>query len=356
MTRNNSKKPSGQKQPWWRDTMYVAMLATLFAALVPITTCINGWFQAKREQQKQIHELHIQFLDRAIDPGWDVLTKRSILQFIVQTLEPGDRMAGWALDRLKELDTVKIRCIDSANKKQVLDSLKKMLDFVKQKNMKESIRNMKDSIRNKEKIQKLEADIQKKTAEFNQSMQKLATAKEIANLPPSYSIAPTQSEVDRKGALYSYLNQKIDTIIINQNRRWILIGKNFGTSPGEIEIVLKGITGEILQVPVQEEEYAKKRWGLNTPILRIQENAKPEDDFMVRKKRLTTQSFKLLSSQILIWTSNSIVISIPRFEKNELQVCEGSICDQNPIVIIRVITKDDQIIDSHPIKASTLRN
>ena len=92
------------QREWWTNPTSVGLIATLIAAIAPVTTVIytsiTSNAQLRLEERKQIHEMRQEYLNR-------VLTNRQserVLEFLVY-VEDDDRLLAWAKAELKKTES-----------------------------------------------------------------------------------------------------------------------------------------------------------------------------------------------------------------------------------------------------------
>lgn len=89
---------------WWQNTAIVGLLVAIVAAVPPVTTGVQAYFNAKNqldlERSKQTHEVRQKYLDRVLSDEQD----QKVLQFLV-AVEEDQKLKSWAQDRLKETET-----------------------------------------------------------------------------------------------------------------------------------------------------------------------------------------------------------------------------------------------------------
>ena len=92
------------QREWWTNPTSVGLIATLIAAIAPVTTVIytsiTSNAQLRLEERKQIHEMRQEYLNR-------VLTNRQserVLEFLVY-VEDDDRLLAWAEAELKKTES-----------------------------------------------------------------------------------------------------------------------------------------------------------------------------------------------------------------------------------------------------------
>jgi len=89
---------------WWQNTATVGLLVAIIAAVPPLTTGVQAYFNSKNqlalESSKQAYEIRQKYLDRVLS---DVQNQK-VLQFLV-TVEEDQKLKSWAQDRLKETET-----------------------------------------------------------------------------------------------------------------------------------------------------------------------------------------------------------------------------------------------------------
>jgi hypothetical protein len=88
---------------WWRDPTTITILAALLAAVPPITTAVQGWFQSRSQleltRSKQAHEIRQKYLDRVLSEA----ENRRVLQFLV-AVEDDEKLKAWAQAELKSTE------------------------------------------------------------------------------------------------------------------------------------------------------------------------------------------------------------------------------------------------------------
>jgi hypothetical protein len=94
---------SERKAVWWQNTAIVGLMVAIVAAVPPVTTGVQGYFNAKNqldlERSKQTHELRQKYLDRILSDAQG----QKVLQFLV-VVEEDQKLKSWAQDRLKETE------------------------------------------------------------------------------------------------------------------------------------------------------------------------------------------------------------------------------------------------------------
>jgi len=69
-------------KPWWRRGSIVASMTAIIAAVLPVTTAIQGHYEKERElllqESKQAHEIRTSYLDRLDKPGAKLRTLRFV--------------------------------------------------------------------------------------------------------------------------------------------------------------------------------------------------------------------------------------------------------------------------------------
>jgi hypothetical protein len=92
------------KPPWWRQGSIVATMTAIIAAVIPVTTAVQGHYQKVRElalqASKQDHEIRISYLDRLDKPGAKLRTLRFVL---ATTVDPALRR--WAEAEKREVES-----------------------------------------------------------------------------------------------------------------------------------------------------------------------------------------------------------------------------------------------------------
>ena len=90
-----TKEPDKAPREWWTNPTWVGLIATLIAAIAPVTTAIytstTSNAQLRLEERKQIHEMRQEYLNR-------VLTDRQserVLKFLLY-VEDDVRLKAWA--------------------------------------------------------------------------------------------------------------------------------------------------------------------------------------------------------------------------------------------------------------------
>jgi hypothetical protein len=104
-----------QIQPWWRKSSSVATIAAIIAAILPVTTAVQGWVQKDREialeqskftqnialeRERQSEQLHTAYLERLKTPGEHLRT----LRFIIATKPDDDKLMRWAQAEKAEVE------------------------------------------------------------------------------------------------------------------------------------------------------------------------------------------------------------------------------------------------------------
>lgn len=86
---------------WWENTGLVAIFAACTAMIPPITagvsSYINGEAQIRLQKQKQIHEIQVSYLDRALDPERSLEYRLGILDFLSNSLQD-ETLRKWAIE------------------------------------------------------------------------------------------------------------------------------------------------------------------------------------------------------------------------------------------------------------------
>jgi hypothetical protein len=104
-------------------------IAGLIAAVIPATAAVNGCYSLRLEREKFLSELHLKYVDRALDPTKDPTYRESFLTFIVDTTSQGDPLYHWAENRLENTKSiVKLReqvAAQAARLSQIADLLAK---------------------------------------------------------------------------------------------------------------------------------------------------------------------------------------------------------------------------------------
>jgi hypothetical protein len=99
----NSSAESKHTVVWWQNTAIVGLLVAIVAAVPPVTSGVQGYFNAKNqldlERAKQTYEIRQKYLDRVLSDAQD----QKVLQFLV-AVEEDQKLKSWALERLKETD------------------------------------------------------------------------------------------------------------------------------------------------------------------------------------------------------------------------------------------------------------
>jgi hypothetical protein len=93
---DTSKRQPMQEVSPWRNPPLLAAVAALFAAIIPLTAAINGWFSLALERDKFRSEMRLKYVDRALDPTKDPAYKSAFLDYLVGTTSPTDPMHKWA--------------------------------------------------------------------------------------------------------------------------------------------------------------------------------------------------------------------------------------------------------------------
>jgi hypothetical protein len=103
--------PERQQKSWWRNPATITLLVAIIAAVPPITTGVQAFFQSRNqlelEKSKQLHEMRQKYLDRILS---DVANRR-VLEFLV-AVEDDQRLKSWAQ---KELDSTERRIKSKAD-------------------------------------------------------------------------------------------------------------------------------------------------------------------------------------------------------------------------------------------------
>ena len=80
---------------WWQNTAIVGLLVAIVAAVPPVTTGVQAYFNAKNqldlERSKQTHEVRQKYLDRVLSDEQD----QKVLQFLV-AVEEDQKLKSWA--------------------------------------------------------------------------------------------------------------------------------------------------------------------------------------------------------------------------------------------------------------------
>jgi hypothetical protein len=88
-------------QKWWQSPTLVTLLVAIVASVSPLTAGVQGFFQARHQQQlertKQLNELRQRYLDRVLS---DKVNKR-VLEFLV-AVEEDAGLQRWATAELKK--------------------------------------------------------------------------------------------------------------------------------------------------------------------------------------------------------------------------------------------------------------
>jgi hypothetical protein len=103
---------TADRRKWWLEATYVTAISA--AIIVPGVTLLDHWLDYKLEAVKQDHALHLDeekqthavrqtYLGLAIDPHRTSEYRRSVLTFLVDTLNDDEPMKKWAKDELSRL-------------------------------------------------------------------------------------------------------------------------------------------------------------------------------------------------------------------------------------------------------------
>ncbi len=64
-------KASKETRAWWTRPTFIAFLTAIVASIAPITTALQTWITARGqvalEQQKQVHAMRQQYLERVLN-------------------------------------------------------------------------------------------------------------------------------------------------------------------------------------------------------------------------------------------------------------------------------------------------
>jgi hypothetical protein len=99
-----TKESDKAQREWWTNPTWVGLIATLIAAIAPVTTAIytstTSNAQLRLEERKQIHEMRQEYLNR-------VLTDRQserVLEFLIY-VEDDERLKAWAEAELEKTES-----------------------------------------------------------------------------------------------------------------------------------------------------------------------------------------------------------------------------------------------------------
>ena len=99
-----TKESDKAQREWWTNPTWVGLIATLIAAIAPVTTAIytstTSNAQLRLEERKQIHEMRQEYLNR-------VLTDRQserVLEFLIY-VEDDERLKAWAQAELEKTES-----------------------------------------------------------------------------------------------------------------------------------------------------------------------------------------------------------------------------------------------------------
>src|SRR4051812_26979595 len=104
---------SDKNRKWWREAAYLTAISA--AVIVPCFTALDNWSKfhletvkqehaVSLESQKQLQTTRQQYLDKAIDPNRNTEYRRSVLDFLVDTLPGNDPMRHWATKELRRIE------------------------------------------------------------------------------------------------------------------------------------------------------------------------------------------------------------------------------------------------------------
>lgn len=86
---------------WWEKKVLVSFYVALVAAVPPVTVGISSYFSARAEllllREKQIHEIQINYLDRALDPDRTLEYRLGVLDFLSSSLT-NNELRKWAIE------------------------------------------------------------------------------------------------------------------------------------------------------------------------------------------------------------------------------------------------------------------
>ena len=87
------------------NPVWLTAIAAVIAAIIPITSAINGHFRVRLERETHLDEMRLHYLDRAIRPGQSADERRSVLNFIIETEKDSFALDSWALGELAKIES-----------------------------------------------------------------------------------------------------------------------------------------------------------------------------------------------------------------------------------------------------------
>lgn len=118
------------KSHWWDHAGLIALMTALIAAVAPVTSGINGYFELQAQQEKNRFDTRERYLDRALKPELGIEERELLFEFLVVVFKD-DPLEKWAEQQLAKANVLVAEAktsevIDGANEN--LKQIQKLTD------------------------------------------------------------------------------------------------------------------------------------------------------------------------------------------------------------------------------------
>lgn len=90
-----------------RISVFLGALAALIAAMMPLSSYINGKYSLEVEREKFLTQMRLGYLDRALDPTKDANYRESIIRYLLDSIEPSDPLYKWAYNQVRVAEEIR---------------------------------------------------------------------------------------------------------------------------------------------------------------------------------------------------------------------------------------------------------
>lgn len=115
------------KKHWWDHAGLIALVTALIAAVAPVTSGINGYFELQAQQDKNRFDTRERYLDRALKPELGIEERELLFEFLVVVFK-GDPLEKWAEQQLEKANVL----VAEAKTGEVIDGANENLKQIQQ--------------------------------------------------------------------------------------------------------------------------------------------------------------------------------------------------------------------------------